>query len=158
MSLTKFKAVAILKNNKGINGMVTFEQSFKGGPTHVYGFVNGLTEGEHGFHIHEYGDLSNGCTSAGAHFNPHKQVHGGRTSEVRHAGDYGNIISRSGESTFDFWDEQTSLIGPLSIIGRSVIIHADRDDLGLGNHPLSLTTGNSGDRVVCGVIGLAASV
>ena len=30
--------------------------------------INGLSDGEHGFHIHEYGDF--GCMSSCAHFNP----------------------------------------------------------------------------------------
>jgi hypothetical protein len=34
-----------------------------------------------------------------------------------------------------------------------VIVHADEDDLGLGGHELSATTGNAGDRLACGVIG-----
>ncbi len=49
------------------------------------------------------------------------------------------------------------LIGPFSVIGRSLIVHADRDDLGKGGHETSLVTGNAGARVCCGVIGIAAS-
>jgi Cu-Zn family superoxide dismutase len=36
---------------------------------------------------------------------------------------------------------------------RGIVIHADKDDLGLGGSPLSNTTGNSGDRLACGIIG-----
>lgn len=36
---------------------------------------------------------------------------------------------------------------------RGVVLHSGEDDLGLGNSPLSNTTGNSGDRSACGVIG-----
>ena len=47
------------------------------------------------------------------------------------------------------------LYGEHSIIGRSMVCHADPDDLGKGGHELSLTTGNAGARVACGVIGLS---
>jgi Cu-Zn family superoxide dismutase len=46
------------------------------------------------------------------------------------------------------------LHGKANIIGRGLIIHADPDDLGIGNHELSLTTGNSGKRIACSVIGI----
>jgi Cu-Zn family superoxide dismutase len=42
-----------------------------------------------------------------------------------------------------------SLNGPNSIIGRSIIVHADPDDL------KSQPSGNAGARVGCGVIGIA---
>jgi Cu-Zn family superoxide dismutase len=39
------------------------------------------------------------------------------------------------------------------LFGRSVIIHADEDDYGLGGFDDSLTTGHSGKRIACAVIG-----
>jgi Cu-Zn family superoxide dismutase len=51
-------------------------------------------------------------------------------------------------------NELLSLNGEYSILGRSVIIHEDEDDLGKGNHKDSLITGNSGKRIACGVIGI----
>ena len=45
--------------------------------------------------------------------------------------------------------------GDRSIIGRTMVIHADVDDLGKGGHELSKTTGNAGGRLACGVIGLS---
>ncbi|XP_055705382.1 superoxide dismutase [Cu-Zn]-like [Phlebotomus papatasi] len=55
------------------------------------GEVTGLTQSQHGFHIHEFVDATNGCTSAGVHYNTHSKEHGGPDSAVRHAGDLGNI-------------------------------------------------------------------
>ena len=49
------------------------------------------------------------------------------------------------------------MIGPHSIIGRSILIKSGEDDLGRGGHELSLSTGNSGSRIAGGVVGIAAS-
>lgn len=45
--------------------------------------------------------------------------------------------------------------GSNNIVGRSLVVHADPDDLGQGGHELSKTTGNAGGRLACGVIGRA---
>ena len=42
--------------------------------------------------------------------------------------------------------------GQYSVIGRSVVVHEDPDDLGLGGHELSTSTGNAGACVACGEI------
>lgn len=121
----------------------------------VTGEVTGLKPGNHGFHIHEFGDNTNGCTSAGPHFNPHGKEHGAPDAAVRHAGDLGNVVADdSGAAKVDLTDKQISLTGPLSILGRTVVVHADTDDLGLGGHELSKSTGNAGARLACGVIGI----
>lgn len=53
-----------------IEGTITFEKS--GDAVKISGVVNGLPKGNHGFHIHEKGDLGDGCKAAGGHFNPSK--------------------------------------------------------------------------------------
>jgi superoxide dismutase, Cu-Zn family len=49
------------------------------------------------------------------------------------------------------------LIGPHSVLGRSIVVKAGEDDLGRGAHELSMTTGNSGPRIAGGVVGIASS-
>lgn len=126
------------------------------GPVTVSGEVSGLQPGKHGFHIHEFGDNTNGCTSAGPHFNPTGKEHGAPDADERHVGDLGNIeADASGVAKINISDSQISLLGANSILGRTVVVHADIDDLGLGGHELSKTTGNAGARLGCGVIGIA---
>ena len=70
----------------------------------------------------------------------------------------GNIeAGPDGVAKIHIEDRLVKLIGATSVIGRSMIVHADVDDLGKGGHELSLTTGNAGARLACGVIGIAAS-
>ena len=53
-------------------------------------------------------------------------------------------------------DKLLKLIGPLSVIGRSVVIYSEEDDLGLGGSELSLVNGNAGVPVAFGVIGISS--
>jgi Cu-Zn family superoxide dismutase len=99
----------------------------------------------HGIHIHQYGDLSQGCKSAGPHFNPLNMPHGGLYDEQRHVGDLGNLkTNEEGFAYAAFTDTKVSLFGEHSVIGRSVVIHENEDDLGRGGNEESLKTGNSG--------------
>ncbi len=145
------KAVAVMRPASGSNvhGLVTFTK-VEGG-VRVVADIEGLTPGEHGFHIHEFGDCSAAsAASAGAHFNPHKEPHGGPDSAHQHEGDLGNILANdSGLGHYDRVNKMIELGGPESILGRSVIVHAKADDL------KSQPTGNAGARVACGLIGVA---
>ncbi|KAK0471009.1 superoxide dismutase [Armillaria novae-zelandiae] len=88
---------------------------------------------------------------------PFNTTHGAPTDSVqsRHVGDLGNIQSvGNGVAVLDFRDGIIKLDGPLSIVGRSVVVHTGTDDLGGGGMELSLTTGNAGERAACGVIEL----
>lgn len=74
---------------------------------------------------------------------------------MRHVGDLGNCeADKDGIATISFTDKIISLSGKNSIIGRGVVVHEGEDDLGLGGHDLSSTTGNAGGRLACGIIGI----
>ncbi|XP_016992947.2 extracellular superoxide dismutase [Cu-Zn] isoform X1 [Drosophila takahashii] len=145
----------VQSDNTQVKGNVTFTQNDCGQNVHVRVQLEGLKEGKHGFHIHEKGDLTNGCVSMGAHYNPDKVDHGGPDHEVRHVGDLGNLeANSSGIIDITYTDPVITLTGKLAVIGRGVVVHELEDDLGLGNHTDSKKTGNAGGRIACGVIGI----
>ncbi|KFM83041.1 Superoxide dismutase [Cu-Zn], partial [Stegodyphus mimosarum] len=145
-------------HNRTASGVITLKYRRPGGPVSVSGQIKGLSSGLHGFHVHQYGDLSNGCTSAGGHYNPYGLDHGAPTDAVRHVGDLGNIeADNNGIANVDIVDNELRLCGPLSILGRAIVIHERADDLGRGGNPESKKTGNAGSRLACCVIGTAPS-
>ena len=147
----KIIAQCILEHSDKVKGVIAFMQDKSGGPTVIKGKISGLTPGLHGFHIHEFGDLSKGCESAGGHYNPDGVDHGDLSSG--HVGDLGNIeADTNGISDFTIKADKVDLIGKQSIVGRSVVVHSDKDDLGKGGDDESLKTGNAGDRLACGVV------
>ncbi|XP_059626924.1 superoxide dismutase [Cu-Zn], chloroplastic [Cornus florida] len=148
------KAVAVLKGTSNVEGVVNLIQD-DDGPTKVTVKITGLTPGPHGFHLHEFGDTTNGCISTGPHFNPNGLTHGAPEDEIRHAGDLGNIVANAdGVAEATIVDKQIPLSGPNSVVGRAFVVHELVDDLGKGGHELSLSTGNAGGRLACGVVGL----
>lgn len=119
-----------------------------------------VSRGLHGLHVHRLGDVRQGCASVCDHFNPHGQLHGNRDDPLRkkHAGDLGNInINASGRGSVTFITQELRVnpASHLSVIGRSLVLHALPDDLGRVNTKESQTTGSSGARIACGVIGRA---
>lgn len=149
-------AVSMLGGNSGysvgdlVKGVIRFVQTPEG--CIIDGTVDGLTPGQHGMHIHECGDISNGCDSVGEHFNPNNSPHGDPENDLseRHLGDLGNIlVDTTGRATFRRIDKFLKIP---EIIGRSLIITNDPDDLGRGNNPESKINGNSGIRLACGII------
>ncbi len=149
------KAVAVFQNKlKG--SYCTFYQD--GDFVNVNVHIKGLTPGKHGFHIHTYGDLrSTDCTKCGGHWNPKGKEHGGLWAENSHAGDLGNITANEqGIARHHFKTNKFKLVGSVyeSVIGRSIVVHKDEDDLGKGGNPESKKTGNAGARLDCAVIGI----
>ncbi|XP_053625900.1 superoxide dismutase [Cu-Zn]-like [Plodia interpunctella] len=151
------RAVAVLCGDN-IKGNITFTE-LEDGKIRVQGTIIGMPAGSYGFHVHEKGDLSGGCISAGSHFNPEHQLHGHPEDAVRHVGDLGNVVFDSNNvCNIDFVDSLLALQGPHNIIGRSVVLHEKADDYGRSDHPDSRKTGNAGGRAACGVIGIAEPV
>ncbi|KAJ5649609.1 uncharacterized protein N7484_003332 [Penicillium longicatenatum] len=152
------KAVAVIRGDSKIAGTVTFEQADESVPTTVTWNITGNdANAERGFHIHQFGDNTNGCTSAGPHFNPFGKTHGAPTDADRHVGDLGNFkTDAEGNANGSVQDKLIKLIGAESVLGRTLVVHAGTDDLGKGGNEESKKTGNAGARPACGVIGIAA--
>lgn len=148
-------AICILnQNDNNVKGTIHFKNI--NNKLYIKYNISGLSDGEHGFHVHEYGDLSDNCNSGCSHFNPFNETHGGPNSNHRHAGDLGNIISKNNVAKGTIVDNILSLDfnKKTCIIGRMMIVHEQKDDLGLGNNDESLKTGNAGKRLACGIIGI----
>lgn len=157
-SVTEDKQTTIakceLQHSNDVKGTILFIQA-PGTPTLIKGTVTGLEPGEHGFHVHEFGDMSKGCESMGGHYNPDGVDHGHMGEG--HVGDLGNITAdENGIAKFTMRADRVDLIGERSIVGRGLVVHADKDDLGKGGDDESLKTGNAGDRLACGVIELTS--
>lgn len=91
-----FKAIAIIPSSEGSapSGTIKFTQEGLHGKVVIKGSLKDLLpSGKHGFHIHQLGDLSNGCASTGSHFNPNNHTHGAPKDKERHAGDLGNVVA-----------------------------------------------------------------
>jgi Cu-Zn family superoxide dismutase len=148
------EAVAVF-NEKKIKGIVHFKEDITNNTVMIEINISGLKKnGIHGFHVHEAGDLTDHCESLCAHFNPYNKKHGCPGMKERHVGDLGNLqADQNGVCEFSFDDFLVKLSGKCNVLGRSIVIHEDEDDLGLGDFPDSSTTGHSGKRLACGVIG-----
>lgn len=142
------EAVAVF-NSRSVKGTVLF--SNKKNALYIQAEFTQLPKGPHGFHIHKAGDLrGDGCKLACDHYHKGPPTnHGGPPSSKgpRHTGDLGNI-EKLGVYTYLLQNVSVD-----DILGRSVIVHADEDDYGLGGKDDSLKTGHSGKRIACAVIG-----
>jgi Cu-Zn family superoxide dismutase len=134
-------------------GLATFSEDANGVTVHL--LVEGLSPGEHGWHLHEFGVCDPGgaepFSSAGEHWNPTAQPHGGPDDAEHHVGDFGNLVASEDGlaemeiTTTDFTFEA----GVTSIFdedGTAIVIHEGVDDL------VTQPSGNSGPRYACGVV------
>ena len=148
------QAVAVFQG-KLKESYVTFYQDGPKLPVKINIHIKKLTPGKHGFHIHEKGNLlKSDCSQCAGHWNPYNKQHGGLNDKESHAGDLGNInADNEGEVNTHLSTNKITLYGKYSILGRSIIVHKDEDDLGKGGYEDSLTTGHAGTRLDCAIIG-----
>ncbi|XP_033647551.1 superoxide dismutase [Cu-Zn]-like [Asterias rubens] len=141
-----------------IVGDIDMRQRAVGGQMDVKVFLYGFSQpnSKHGLHIHTYGDLRNGCGSAGGHYNPGGNNHSAPYDSDRHMGDWGNVqADESGMVQTSFSDKEAVIVGKNTVIGRTIVIHIGEDDMGNGGKEDSKMTGNAGGRLGCCVIGLS---
>ena len=131
-------------------GTVTIEQGPHG--LIIQANVHGLSEGGHGFHIHENGACEPDFTAAGGHLNLEGRSHGARAADGSHTGDLPNIYAGpGGVARADVFTDEATLDGdaPHTLFdadGSAIIIHAGPDDYA--------DMASAGARVACGVIQL----
>ena len=132
-----------------ISGNVNFREFWNG--MYLDGRITGLSPGVHGIHIHENAITDGDCSLAGQHFNPFNTAHGGPKTDPSHAGDLGNI-NQNNDRAYSLVRIFTTKVTlkPLednSILGKSIVIHDNADDLGFED-----PTGNAGEGIACATI------
>jgi superoxide dismutase, Cu-Zn family len=114
--------------------------------------LHDLTPGEHAIHFHAVPKCEGpDFKSAGGHFNPENKKHGFDSPDGHHAGDMKNFTVRGDGTAPNVHLEDADVTlkdGPHSLLtnGAAIVVHAKADDYKTD------PSGNSGDRVACGVI------
>lgn len=145
-------AFAIIRGSRAypkIHGVVKFRQTNRG--TLVSVEISGLPtqarlgencgDGIFGFHIHEGrmcgAEKGDPFGEAMSHYNPHDCAH------PFHSGDLPPLFGNRGYALMSFLTDRFTVN---EIIGRVVIIHSKPDDF------TTQPSGNSGEKIACGVI------
>ncbi|MHA6718063.1 superoxide dismutase family protein [Sphingomonas sp. RS6] len=109
--------------------------------------VRGLSEGDHGVHVHTVGKcVAPDFTSAGGHWNPTAQQHGKDNPMGPHAGDLPNMhVDEQGAGHLTFKLSGGTFATLMDADGAALVVHAGEDDYKTD------PSGNSGGRIACGV-------
>jgi superoxide dismutase, Cu-Zn family len=135
------------------HGNIFLKEESEDGPVIIDVDINGLTPGKHGFHVHKSGNVLYSGEKVCSHYNPTNQEHGKLNSSKAHVGDLGNLeFDNNQKCKITFKAKYLRLRGDTSIIGRSLVVHEKEDDLGKGKNDESKLNGNSGGKILYGII------
>lgn len=150
VSMSAAKTKVELKDGQGkdVGSVVIWDQ---GAGVALEVNVHDLTPGEHGIHFHQVPKCEGpDFKSAGGHFNPESKKHGFDNPDGHHAGDMKNFtVGANGKAKTRLEDADVTLKDGLHSLltnGAAIVIHAKADDYKTD------PSGNSGDRIACGVI------
>jgi superoxide dismutase, Cu-Zn family len=143
------RATAPMRDASGRDiGTLTLSEGANG--ITVSGRLTGLTPGDHGIHIHMTGQCTPPFTSAGGHWNPTTKQHGSQNPQGPHLGDMPNLtVGSDSSANVQLTTAGGTLRGTNGLLdtdGAAVVVHAKADDMKTD------PSGNSGDRIACGVV------
>ncbi len=141
----------LLGANGELRGTARLEQRPAG--TQVTVTAQDMAPGTYGVHLHAVGKCdAPDFKTAGGHFNPGMKQHGHDNPLGAHAGDLPNlVVGADGRGSLTEQLPDLTLTGGtaplLDADGAAVLVHAKADDYKTD------PSGNSGDRIACGVLG-----